>query len=130
MLIEFHFESIHCAAPVLSGIFNFFSGYSPGRFMIDFSMFGFKFFAQILQRAFGALLALCLKARVPQLKTIVRIGLISGGLLSWIIVAGIFRIKDDLASPTALRLISGYTLVALGCALLFIGFLGARIPFS
>src|SRR5439155_7135926 len=87
-------------------------------------------FVQFQFFSFGALLALGFKSRLPQLKPILRIVLVSGGVLSWIIVSGVFRIKDDLASPTGTRLIAGYTLVALGCVLLFIGFLGARIPFS
>ena len=41
-----------------------------------------------------------------------------------------FAFKDDLARSKGSCLIAGYTLVALGCVLLFIGFLGARIPFS
>jgi peptidoglycan/LPS O-acetylase OafA/YrhL len=105
-------------------LFGMSHGASPNRTIWVNSFVQFQFFA------FGALLALGFKSRLPQLKATLRVVLVSGGVLSWIIVSGIFRIEDDLASPTGPRLVAGYTLVALGCVLLFIGFLGARIPFS
>jgi len=105
-------------------LFGMSHGTSPNRTIWVNSFVQFQFFA------FGALLALGFKSRLPQLKPILRVALVSGGVFSWIIVSGIFRIKDDLASPTGPCLIAGYTVVALGCILLFVGFLGARIPFS
>lgn len=105
-------------------LFGMSHGTSPNRAIWVNSLVQFQFFA------FGALLALGLKSRLPQFKPILRVALVSGGVLSWIIVSEIFRIKDDLVRPTASCLIAGYTVVALGCVLLFIGFLGARIPFS
>jgi peptidoglycan/LPS O-acetylase OafA/YrhL len=87
-------------------------------------------FVQFQFFALGALLSVGLRGRVPDFKPMVRFAFIMTGLLLWLIVAGILRIKDDSLKVTALPLMVGYALVALGCVFLFLGFLGARLPFS
>jgi peptidoglycan/LPS O-acetylase OafA/YrhL len=56
--------------------------------------------------------------------------LVVSGILLWVIVSGILPIKDDSLRLSGLGLIMGYALVALGCGLLFLGFLGARTSFA
>ena len=87
-------------------------------------------FVQFQFFGLGALLALALRGRVPQLKPILRMALVVSGILLWVIVSGILPIKDDSLRLSALPLIMGYALVALGCGLLFLGFLGARMSFA
>jgi peptidoglycan/LPS O-acetylase OafA/YrhL len=56
--------------------------------------------------------------------------LVVSGLLLSLIVSEMLRIKDDNVRLSALPLIMGYALVALGCMLLFLGFLGVRTSFA
>jgi peptidoglycan/LPS O-acetylase OafA/YrhL len=83
------------------------------------SLVQFQFFA------LGALLALSLNGYIPTLRTGVRMGILLAGFLAWLTAQGAFGIRDVSPSPPpAIPLILGYTLVAMGCALFFLGFLG------
>jgi peptidoglycan/LPS O-acetylase OafA/YrhL len=83
------------------------------------SLVQFQFFA------FGALLALALNGRSPRLRTGVRVGMLLAGLLAWVTAQEIFGIRIiAIIPPTTISLIAGYMLVAMGCGLLFLGFLG------
>ena len=83
------------------------------------SLVQFQFFA------LGALLALGLNGRYPSLPTGARIGMLLAGVLAWLAAEDGFGTKMiGTATPTAIPLIAGYTLVAVGCCLLFLGFLG------
>jgi peptidoglycan/LPS O-acetylase OafA/YrhL len=80
-------------------------------------------FVQFQFFAVGALLALALKGRTPQLGNGSRVGILLAGLCSCLAAQGAFGIRNIDPSPPA-SLIAGYALVAIGCALLFLGFLG------
>jgi peptidoglycan/LPS O-acetylase OafA/YrhL len=83
------------------------------------SLSQFQFFA------IGALLALGLKGRYPTMGAWPRIGILLAGILTWVTSQAVFgpRIVGTV-SPTPFSLITGYTLVAIGCCLFFLGFLG------
>jgi peptidoglycan/LPS O-acetylase OafA/YrhL len=83
------------------------------------SLVQFQFFA------LGALLALGLNGRVPKLSTRVRIGILMAGAIAWLTAQAAFGVRTPGPRPDAVSLILGYTLVAIGCALFLIGFLGA-----
>ena len=72
----------------------------------------------------GAVLALSLKGRAPRLGVASRLALIFGGIAVWLTADGVYRIKGDGPVPHPLPFILGYTLVGVGCVLLFLGFLG------
>jgi len=74
----------------------------------------------------GALLALSLNGRTPRLRIEVRIGLLLAGVLAWLIAQGMFTMRSDASSSAAVPLIVGYILVAIGCTMFFLGFLGVR----
>jgi peptidoglycan/LPS O-acetylase OafA/YrhL len=83
------------------------------------SLVQFQFFA------IGALLALGLKGRYPSLPAWARIGILLAGILTWLTSQALFGTRIVGApAPTAVSLIAGYTLVAIGCCLFFLGFLG------
>lgn len=80
-------------------------------------------FVQFQFFALGALLALGLRGRAPQLKLGWRLGLIFVGLLLWLTADGVFHIKLSGPHPFA-AITCAYTSVAIGCMLIFFGFLG------
>jgi peptidoglycan/LPS O-acetylase OafA/YrhL len=83
------------------------------------SLVQFQFFA------IGALLALGLKGRNPSLPAWARIGMLLAGILIWLTSQAVFGTRIvDTRSPTPFILITGYSLVAIGCCLFFLGFLG------
>jgi peptidoglycan/LPS O-acetylase OafA/YrhL len=81
-------------------------------------------FVQFQFFGLGAFLALALKGRTPRLGTAARLSLILGGIAVWLAAQGLYRIKGEGPVPHALPFILGYTMVATGCVLLFVGFLG------
>ena len=81
-------------------------------------------FVQFQFFGLGAVLALTLKGRTLRLSSIVRAALLSAGITAWLTAQGLYHIKDEGAVPHVQSLIFGYTMVAIGCACLFLGFLG------
>ena len=81
-------------------------------------------FVQFQFFGLGALLALRLKGRTPRLSAAARLSLIFAGIAVWLTAQGLYRIKGEGPIPHALPFILGYSLVAVGCVLLFVGFLG------
>lgn len=81
-------------------------------------------FVQFQFFALGALLALGLRGRMPRLRTGVRLGILLAGFLAWLTAQGAFVVRSDSPPHTASSLIFGYMFVAIGCTLLFLGFLG------
>lgn len=80
-------------------------------------------FVQFQFFALGALFALGLKGRAPHLRMRWRLGLLFAGVILWLFAECVFHIKgSDSHSFTSLA--AGYTSVAIGCALIFCGFLG------
>jgi len=94
------------------------SGPDAGRIIWVNSFVQFQFFA------LGALLALGLNGRIPRLRMRVRMGILLAGFLTWLTAQWVFGIRGVGPSPSAVSLVSGYMLVAIGCVLLFLGFLG------
>lgn len=82
-------------------------------------------FVQFQFFGLGALLALTLKGRTPRLSTVSRLSLFCLGIAAWLAAQGICHIKGDgPIVPHPHSMIIGYTLVGIGCVLLFLGFLG------
>ncbi|HZR65591.1 MAG TPA: acyltransferase [Terriglobales bacterium] len=81
-------------------------------------------FVQFQFFALGAILALSLRHRTPTLTTISRLILFLVGLLSWLLAEVVFHIKDDAGTLSSSSMLAGYGLVAIGCLILFLAFLG------
>lgn len=100
------------------------SSANPGRTLWVNSFVQFQFFA------IGSALAIFLGGRAPQFGNKARVAIIFSGLLFWFVSSGACHLKDDGPTLTFLPAFLGYSLVALGCVLLFLGFLGAPIATS
>jgi len=84
----------------------------------------FNSFVQFQFFALGALLALCLRGRVPALGLLSRIAIFVAGLTSWLIADGVLRLGGADARLSSGSIIAGYAFVAIGCLLFFVSFLG------
>jgi peptidoglycan/LPS O-acetylase OafA/YrhL len=85
---------------------------------------------QLLFLAFGALLAIICKHRIPRINSLVRGAMFFAGFVLWWLAASVMHIKRPGIHPPYL-LCTGYLLVAFGCALEFLALLGIsarRIP--
>ena len=80
-------------------------------------------FVQFQFFALGALFALGLRGRIPQLRFRWRLALMLAGIVLWLVGDGVFHIKPGGTHPFA-GITCAYTSVAIGCALIFLGFLG------
>ena len=87
------------------------------------SLVQFQFFG------LGALIAIILNGRTPNLALRSRIMLVGVGSVMWLLAAGVFRIKADNPTPGPMALILGYTFVMVGCLCLVIASLGATRRF-
>jgi peptidoglycan/LPS O-acetylase OafA/YrhL len=82
------------------------------------SLVQFQFFSS------GALLALYLRGKTPDLKPIFRAVIFAAGLMSLFLAQYVFHVKESDVPLTFTALSAGYLLVNLGCVLLFLSFLG------
>jgi peptidoglycan/LPS O-acetylase OafA/YrhL len=82
------------------------------------SLVQFQFFAA------GALLAIRLKGRVPNLPLLCRSALGLAGVFAWCAATSIFHLSTYGTLTPSYLAIPGYTFVAVGCAALFFAFLG------
>jgi peptidoglycan/LPS O-acetylase OafA/YrhL len=85
----------------------------------------FNSFAQFQFFALGALLALALRGRVPNLRLLHRIVLFLTGLISWFVANFVFHVDHAGTTPSPGSMLTGYELVAVGCLLFIVSFLGA-----
>jgi len=81
-------------------------------------------FVQFQFFGLGALLALTLRGRALRLNFSMRLLLLLLGISAWFAAQGLYHIKGEYPILHARFLIFGYSLVASGCVLLFLGFLG------
>jgi peptidoglycan/LPS O-acetylase OafA/YrhL len=81
-------------------------------------------FVQFQFFGLGALLAFTLRRRSLPLGAASRLSLLFAGVAVWLTAQGLYRIKGDYPILHPQFLVFGYTLVAVGCVLLFLGFLG------
>jgi len=72
----------------------------------------------------GAILALALRGRSPNLHPILRIVLFLAGLSILVLAQHVFQIKESLAPGTFHLIAPGYLCANIGCILLFFSFLG------
>jgi peptidoglycan/LPS O-acetylase OafA/YrhL len=87
----------------------------------------FQFFA------LGALLAIHLPGRTPDLSRSSRAAMLLGGIALWLIASGVFGIKRAGFTPHPTAMCAGYASAALGSVLIFLAVLGVasgRIPGS
>jgi peptidoglycan/LPS O-acetylase OafA/YrhL len=87
------------------------------------SLVQFQFFG------LGALIAIILNGRTPNLDTRSRVTLVGVSSVLWLLAAGIFRIKADNPTPSPMALILGYTFVVVGCLCLLLASLGTARRF-
>lgn len=83
-------------------------------------------FAQFQFFAWGALLALSLKGKLPKLRPIQRSAAGFGGLAFWLLSASVTQIKRPGAQVSAPAYVLGYLLIAAGCLLMLLAVLGIR----
>ena len=88
------------------------------------SLVQFQFFA------LGALIAIALDGRTPNLSCLSRVSLAGAGALAWLLAAGVFRIKASNPAPPTMSLIFGYIFVLAGCLSLLLASLGTTRLFS
>jgi peptidoglycan/LPS O-acetylase OafA/YrhL len=82
------------------------------------SLVMFQFFAV------GILLSLILRGRLPSIPVWIRLGMQATAIVLWFIACYVFHAKQAGPSTSGLSLMSGYALAAIGCVLMFLGFLG------
>lgn len=82
-------------------------------------------FVQFQFFGLGALFALGLRGRIPQLRMRWRLAFLPAGVILWLIAEGVFHIKGSGVHSCA-SLAAGYMSVAIGCMLIFFAFLGIQ----
>jgi peptidoglycan/LPS O-acetylase OafA/YrhL len=85
----------------------------------------FNSFAQFQFFALGALLALVLRGRVPNLRPALRIVFLLIGASFWLVANFVFHVDHAGTIPSPGSMLTGYELVAIGCLLFLVSFLGA-----
>lgn len=85
------------------------------------SIVQFQFFA------WGALLAIFLAGKVPELSPVLRMALAGLGSASWLAASGLCLLKRPGVDPGVFKLSVGYELVAAGCVCFFLAALGAPV---
>jgi peptidoglycan/LPS O-acetylase OafA/YrhL len=81
-------------------------------------------FVQFYMFAAGILVALTLKGKLPNQKTVWRFAGLALVMLCWQIASQVFQIKTFAEAKSPGALMAGYTLVAIGCGLLIFSLLG------
>ena len=82
------------------------------------SLVQFEFFG------LGALVALLLNGRVPLLSTSSRFAMVAAAGILWIGAEIFFHLRESVLLSGPLSYVTGYQMVAIGCVLLLLGFLG------
>jgi len=82
------------------------------------SLVQFEFFA------LGGLAALMLHGRIPRLTIWARLAMITTGGVLWLAAESLFHLRESVALSGPLSYVAGYQMVAVGCLLLLLGFLG------
>jgi peptidoglycan/LPS O-acetylase OafA/YrhL len=73
----------------------------------------------------GALIALALRGKAPQINGAVRFAMFLAGIALWLLATGYFEVFSSQEIPIW-RVVIGYASVAMGCGLQCVGILGAR----
>src|SRR4051794_17570013 len=87
-------------------------------------------FVQFQMFAMGAGLSLVLRSRLPQLKKVARLILITTGLGLWTLATLSFGIQSPGIAESPAKLMVSYWLVGLGCVSLILGWLGMPSGYS
>ncbi len=72
----------------------------------------------------GALAALLLKGRTPVLSMWSRFAMIAAAGILWIGAEGLFHLRESVLLSGPLSYVAGYQIIAVGCLLLLLGFMG------
>ena len=79
--------------------------------------------------AIGSIVAILMAGRAPNLGFSTRVAIWLSGVSMWMLAVGVFRIHNYGLEPSAARLTLGYEVMALGCFLIFLSFLGLELRF-